>query len=76
MCQMYAPKDKGGLGLPDVRLYSLSFEMAKIANHCRGSVSGLEWATIEKTIAAPFHPVNVISQHMNDTGNMINPIVN
>lgn len=75
MSKMFVPKDKGGLDLPDDRLYSLSFEMAKIANQYRGTVSGLEWATIEKTIVAPFHSIIVISQHGNDTGNEINPIV-
>lgn len=27
------PKEKGGLGLPDLRLYSISFEMAKLAKY-------------------------------------------
>lgn len=33
--KMCTPKEKGGLGIPDVRPYSLSFEMAKIINHWR-----------------------------------------
>lgn len=66
LSKMYAPRDKGGLGLPDVRLYSWSFEIVKIAKHWSGTVNGLEWAAIEKALAMPFHPISVITQESKD----------
>lgn len=33
LSKLCAPKEKGGLGLPDPRLYALSFEMAKLAKY-------------------------------------------
>ena len=72
---MYAPKDKGGLGLPDVRLYSWSFEMAKLAKLWSGTVDGLEWAAIEKALAVPFHPMCVITQQSKNKQRDYNPII-
>ncbi len=72
---MYAPKDKGGLGLPDVRLYSWSFEMVKIAKHWSGTVNGLEWATIEKALAMPFRPICAITQQSKDKQRDCNPVI-
>lgn len=31
MSRLTSPKDKGGLGLPNVRMYNFSFETAKLA---------------------------------------------
>ena len=75
LSKLYAPKDKGGLGLPDVRLYSWSFEMVKIAKHWSGTESGLEWAAIEKALAEPFQPITVISQQSTDKERDKNPII-
>lgn len=73
--KMCAPKEKGGLGLPDVRLYSLSFEMAKIIHHWRGMGFGLVWANIEKNLAAPFQPIHILSQCLRSKGKDINPVI-
>lgn len=70
---MCAPKEKGGLGLPDFTLYSLAFETAKITYHWRGNGSELVWANIETNLAAPFHPMHVLSQCLKDKN--INPVI-
>lgn len=36
MTKLSRPTDRGGLGLPDPRLYYISFEMAKLASHWTG----------------------------------------
>ncbi len=33
LSKLCAPKEKGGLGLPDPRLYRISFEIAKLAKY-------------------------------------------
>ncbi len=50
--KLCAPRDKGRLGLPDPRLYQISFEMAKLAKHWNNNAQ-LDWVTIEKTLSWP-----------------------
>lgn len=75
LSKLFAPKDKGGLSLPDVRLYNLNFEMAKIAKHWSGMVSDLNWVTIEQTLATPFHPIQVLSQQVTGLVEYRNPVI-
>ena len=53
-------RDKGGLGLPDPRLYYISFEMAKITRHWNKD-NTLEWVAIEYKMALPFSPIDTLS---------------
>ena len=54
-------RDKGGLGLPDPRLYYISFEMAKITRHWNKD-NTFEWVAIENKLALPFSPIGRLSQ--------------
>lgn len=39
---MYAPTGKGGVGLPDLKLYWLSSEMANVVKHWKECENGQE----------------------------------
>lgn len=73
--KMCAPKEKGGLGLPDVRLYSLAFEMSKIGHHWRGTGAELVWVDMETNLASPFHPMHVLSQCLKNKDKDTNPVI-
>lgn len=62
--KMWMPRYKGGLGLPDMRYYSISFEMAKLSKHWCGldSDSDLDWVMMERDICSPSCPIDVLSQ--------------
>jgi len=62
MTKLTSPRDKGGLGLPDVRMYNIAFEMAKLAKHWGETDSELDWIKIEQKLASPFHPISILSQ--------------
>lgn len=57
LIKLCLPRDGrgGGLGLPDPRLYYISFEMAKLALHWTGKCN-LDWAIIEKSLSLLLHP--------------------
>ena len=61
LSKVCSPRDKGGLGLPDPRLYYISFEMAKITRHWNKD-NTLEWVAIENKLALPFSPIGRLSQ--------------
>ncbi len=69
--KLCAPRDKGGLGLPDPRLYQISFEMAKLAKHWNNNNAQLDWVTIEKTLSWPYSPIEHLSQCLDTTTNPI-----
>ena len=71
LSKMCSPRDKGGLGLPDPRLYCISFEMAKITRHWNKD-NTLEWVAIENKMALPFSPIDRLSQC---SPNLSNPIM-
>lgn len=75
MNKLFTPKSKGGLSLPNVRLYNLSFELAKIAKHWSGTVSDLGWVTIEQALATPFHPIQVLAQQVTGLVEDRNPVI-
>ncbi len=62
MSKLISPRDKGGLGIPDVRMYNFSFEMAKLAKHWKETDSELDWIKIEQKLSSPFHPISILSQ--------------
>ncbi len=69
--KMWPPRDKGGLGLPDPRLYYVSFEMAKLAKHWSKD-NQLDWVIIENKLSSPFTPIDRLSQ---SSRNVLNPIM-
>ena len=71
LSKMCSPRDRGGLGLPDPRLYYVSFEMAKLAKHWNKD-NQLEWTTIENKLSSPFTPIDRLSQ---SSHNVLNPIM-
>lgn len=71
LSKMCAPRDRGGLALPDPRLYYISFEMAKLAKHYKTDEQ-LEWITIESKLSSPFTPIDRLSQCSH---NVLNPIM-
>ena len=54
--------DKGGLALPKVELYNISFEVAKLARHWDNYDSHLGFTQIERSITALFKPTEALSQ--------------
>lgn len=44
MSRLTSPKDKGGLGLPNMWMYNFSFETAKLAKHWDETDSELDWS--------------------------------
>jgi len=61
LSKLRSPRDKGGLGLPNLRLYQISFEMVKIAKHWTKYVK-LDLVAIEKEVCYPFTPLDRLSQ--------------
>lgn len=57
--KLYAPRDKGGLALPNVELYNISFEVAKLARHWGNYDSHLRWT--QRSITAPFKHIEALS---------------
>lgn len=57
-----SPRDVGGFALPDVKLYNLSFELAKLANRWGKRDAGLDCITIEWELSYHFTPVDTLSQ--------------
>lgn len=60
--KMWAPRDIGGMALPNVKLYNLAFEMSRLVKHWSGSDSELSWIKIEQELVSPFTPLDVLSQ--------------
>lgn len=48
--------------LPNVELYNIAFEMAKLAKHWTTGSNHLGWVGIEQKATAPFNPFNALSQ--------------
>lgn len=64
------PKEKGGLGLPDSRLYAMSFEMAKLAKYWKLTDNTLDWMDVENQLCSPFSAKEKLSQ-CSDTTNPV-----
>ena len=60
--KMCSPRECGGLALPNVEMYNLSFELSKLARHWAECDSQLGWVKIESSLVAPFRPIQVLSQ--------------
>lgn len=71
MLKLYERREKGGLSLPDPRLYSVSFEMAKLVIYWGINQAGQEWLSIESEIYTPFDPKGMLSQSCTS----LNPIL-
>ncbi|MCI4381688.1 hypothetical protein PGIGA_G00254930, partial [Pangasianodon gigas] len=50
--KLIAPKEKGGLGFPDCRLYHLSFALAKIAKYWNQGKDKTDWMNVEYKICS------------------------
>lgn len=61
LSKLCSPKEKGGLGLPDPRLYAISFEMAKLAKYWKLTDNRFDWMDIEK-LCSPFSVKEILSQ--------------
>ena len=70
--KLCAHKEKGGLGLPDLSMYYLAFEMAKIARYWQATEDKAAWIKVEKEICSPFQPIEELSQKRS---NITNPIL-
>lgn len=62
LSKLCTPKEKGGLGLPDPRLYAISFEMAKLSKHWKPTDNSLDWIDIENEMCSPFSVKEILSQ--------------
>lgn len=63
--------EKGGLGLPDLRLYYLAFEMTKIARYWQTIKDKPAWMEVEKNICSPFQPSEILAQRRSNSSNPI-----
>lgn len=59
LCQ---PKKGGGPSLPNIKYYSISSEMAKLARDWDGTDSEVDWILIEWQLTSPFKPIEVLAQ--------------
>lgn len=66
--KMCSPRDMGGMALPNVRLYNLSFEMSRLIKHWKGTDSELSWIKIEQELVYPFKPLDVLSHGPSSNG--------
>ena len=74
--KLYQPKREGGLSLPNILFYSISFEMAKLAKYWTGIHSDLDWILIEQELTSPFRPTETLVQMIKQKNkNMMNPIL-
>ncbi len=70
LSKLCGPKDKGGLSLPDLRLYGISFEIPKLAKYWKLKDNMLDWIDIENKLCLSFSPNDKLFQRSNTT----NPI--
>lgn len=59
MDKLGQPKKGGGLSLPSIQYYSISFEMAKLAKHWEG-INDLDWILVERELTSPFTPLETL----------------
>lgn len=71
LCQ---PKKEGGLALPNIEHYSISFEMSRLAKHWAGELN-LDWILMEQELASPFTPIEILLQKISKDNNLQNPIL-
>lgn len=62
LSKLCSPKEKGGLGLPDPRLYAISSEMAKLAKNWKLTDNRPDWMDIENELCSPFGVKEILSQ--------------
>lgn len=63
--------EKRGLGLPDPKLYYLSFEMTKLVEYWRWADGGQNWLVIEAELCHPFKSNDGLSQKISNN----NPVI-
>lgn len=75
--KMWSPREMGGMSLPNVRLYNISFEMSRLIKHWKGIDQELSWIKIEKELTSPFEPLDVLSHGVNIPGHnyFSNPVL-
>lgn len=70
------PKKEGGLALPNIEHYSISFEMSKLCKHWSKTKTDLDWVLIEQELTSPFTPIEVLTQKLeNNENRQDNPIL-
>lgn len=57
-----APRNVGGLVLPDLELYSIAFKMNKLIRHWKSMDSDLGWVKAEKALSGPYNVIQLLSQ--------------
>lgn len=65
--KLYAPREKGGLGLPNPKFYFFSFEVTKLAKYWERNETEQEWLNIETNICAQFNPKDKLYQRIETT---------
>lgn len=60
--KLFTTRSMGGLGLPNVELYKMSFELLKISKHWSDEGSSLGWLDIEREMVSPYGPIEILSQ--------------
>lgn len=62
MQKIHTPKERQGLGLPDVELYNVAFALSRMAKHWRREEVEERWVTLERGLTASFGPLHILSQ--------------
>lgn len=73
--KLFASRESVGLGLPNMELYNIAFEINKIARHWANYESNPRWVMMEGALAAPSGVVELLSQKntakQTEEGNLI-----
>lgn len=71
--KLFTTRGMGGMALPNIELYNISFEMFKMGEHWTQNDSKLGWVEIERSLTSPLKYTDVISQKLPDA-KIDNPI--
>lgn len=74
LCQ---PTKRGGLSLPNIKYYSIYFEISNLARHWGEMNADLDWILNEQELTSPFKPMEALAQTIKNEKNniMMNPIL-
>ena len=72
--KLFTTRDRGGLALPNIELYNISFELVRLCEHWSERDSTLGWLEIEKSLTFPFSYIDALSQKLANA-HLVNPIL-
>lgn len=70
--QLCESRKRGGLSLPNIKYYSVSFEMSRLKEHWNKAEADLDWVLIEQELTFPFKPREALTQTNKNEKNKFN----